>query len=483
MWQFITDNKEIIAVTATVLTGCLGVLAAVLNRKRIIVHKIESDAAKKLAIPGLDVPQPPVSPKPANSTSVAADAKLPQVILIPARPAVRSDAHTTLDVLVRILPPAQDKLIKRPPLNLGLILDRSGSMAGSNKIEFTRQAAIYTVEQLLPSDRVSVTVFDNTVETIVPNTKAVNKASIIQLLKQIQPGGSTALHTALMEGCRQVNQFKLRDGLNRVMLLSDGLANVGETNADAIASDVKRWSQQGIGSTALGVGTDYNEDLLEAIALSGDGNYYYIETPAQIESMFQTELHGLVGTVGTKVSLGVEPASGVTVVDVLNDLDRTEFGRWKLSNLITRMPIEVIVRLDVPVWTGGELCRFRLAWNAPQQEERQAITATLVLPGVPSNEWHGLARQPEVEERSVLLAIARLKKQAACQVEKGDRDGAARAVDAAKEMLAPLPTSPQKEQEQQALAKIKANVEQGEWQMFTKEAKYQRYWRTLNRPS
>src|SRR4028118_1474866 len=102
--------------------------------------------------------------------------------LIPLRAAVCSERSTTLDVLVRITPPAPEKTIERPQLNLGLVIDRSGSMGGK-KIEYARQAASYAIEQLLPSDRVSITIYDYQIETLVPSTLANHKSHLLQQIR------------------------------------------------------------------------------------------------------------------------------------------------------------------------------------------------------------------------------------------------------------------------------------------------------------
>ncbi|MGK7874034.1 MAG: VWA domain-containing protein [Xenococcaceae cyanobacterium] len=164
--------------------------------------------------------------------------KMPQIVLIPLRPAVCSDRPTVLDVLVRITPPEVEVTQnRRPTLNIGFVIDRSGSMAARNKLNYARQAVCYGIEQLLPSDRLSVTIFDNKVQTLIPSTLANNKASFTRLVQNVKSGGSTALHAGWVQGGIQVSQ-DLTAELNRIILLSDGLANVGETNPDLIASEV-----------------------------------------------------------------------------------------------------------------------------------------------------------------------------------------------------------------------------------------------------
>ena len=406
----------------------------------------------------------------------------PQIELLPLRTAVCADAPVTLDVLVRVTPPPPAVRPQRPALNLGLVLDRSGSMAAHNKLDFARQAAIYAVQQLLPTDRVSVTLFDDAVQTLVPNTPADDKGRIAELIQAVQPGNTTALHGGWQDGGRQVGRHLLAGGLNRVLLLSDGLANVGQTNPDAIAADVSRLAREGVSTTTLGVGDDYHEDLLEAMARSGDGNYYYIESPKQLPDIFQTELQGLMATVGRGVRLALEPQSGATVADVLNDFERDPDGRLALPNLIVGMPADVVVRLNVPPQANrAELLRVRLAWQT-SEGVAQETTAVLALPAVGAAEWDALAADAAVQERAVLLQCGRLKRQATKHIEQGHKDEALALLRQARELLAALPRSPLVEEEERDLNAVESRLEQGDYYGSAKLGKYQHYQRTHSRP-
>lgn len=409
----------------------------------------------------------------------------PHLELIPSRPAVRADAPVTVDVLVKITTPEPEPSPgrpTRPPLNLGLVLDRSGSMAERNKLAFAREAAAFAVRELAPTDRVSVTTFDGRVETIAPNAPAADKARLVALIDGITPRGGTALHGGWAEGAAQVHAHLTAGGLNRVILLSDGLANVGESRPDAVATAVHARARDGVSTTTLGLGDEYNEDLLEAMARSGDGNYYYVESPAQLPGIFQTELHGLSATVGTDVTLTVEPGPGASVAEVLNGLDRTPDGRLRLSNLIAGLPVYVVVRINVPAGAGEvAVGRFRVEWAGAGVAGRQSAVASLTLPAAPGAAWEALAVNVEVLERAALLAVARAKKAATRASELGDRGAVRVWLDEAKRVLAVAPSTPEVEREAKALAALEVLLIHDEAK-FRKTAKFESYTTILSRP-
>lgn len=344
----------------------------------------------------------------------------PRIEFVPLQDAIASDRPTNLDLLVKIIPPDPEDDLERPPLNIGLVLDRSGSMRGK-KIAYARQAASYAVEQLLASDRVSVTIYDDRIETLVENTPAANKAQILQKIARVQPRNMTALHGGWVEGGVQVSKHLDPRHLNRVILLSDGLANVGETNPDVIASDVKGLAKRGVSTTTMGVGDDYNEDLLTAMADRGDGNYYYIESPEQLPDIFGMELQGLMATVGRAVRLRVELQGDVELTDVFNDFELTRQGEYQLPNLVMGNPFFVVLRLKIPPTSQSqELCGFRLSWDDPDRPERQTLRASLQLPAVSSAELEEFPFNDTVREQVALMMAARAKVEAMRHAKRGD---------------------------------------------------------------
>jgi Ca-activated chloride channel family protein len=400
----------------------------------------------------------------------------PKIELIPGKAAIPSGIASSLDILVKITPPAPEVHFVRPRINLGLVLDRSGSMAGGKKMAHARQAAIFAVSALLPDDRVSVTIFDNHVETIFANELASDKPSIVKSIEGIQTRGATALHAGWKEGADQVEHNHVSSGLNRVILLSDGQANEGVTDPNVISAECKSRTDKGVSTTTMGLGEDYNEDLMEKMAESGDGNYYFIETPDQLTDIFHTELKGLMANVGSKVSLGIEPQSASTVSEVYNGMDRNSFGRLMLPNLCVGMPIQVVLRLNVPALTGeSEVCRFRLAWDDPKTGDRLFMYAGLVMPSAPNAEWEAMPADSRVVEQIAYHNAAKAKKEAVAAFDRGD-------ISSSKQFIARGMASldahafgtTQSGMEMDALREIAAQLDSGS-ASFRKSAQHQMY--------
>ncbi|MGP1386281.1 MAG: vWA domain-containing protein [Thainema sp.] len=411
----------------------------------------------------------------------------PTLSILPMHGAIASGRSVTLDILVTIEPPVIERTSDRPPLNLGFVLDRSGSMVGS-KIDYARKAVAYAVEQLLPSDRLSLTLFDTHVHTEIPSTLATDKHRLLDTIQRIRTGSSTALHAGWVNGGMQVSQYLNPEHLNRVILLSDGLANVGETNPDAIANDVHGLMQRGVTTTALGIGADYDENLLEAMARSGDGNFFHIDSPDQLPDIFETELQGLVGTVGQSVTLSLMPLAGATVQDVLNDLEKTPDGALKLPNLTVGNPLKVLLRLQIPALAeGASVLQVKLEWQAPEAAERQSLEGELHLMVVSPERMSDFPANPDVQGQVALLMAARARQEAVQRANTGDYIGAASVLRQSAQPLCAVPASADGAanfaDEAAALNELAADFETGQSMLASKRARSQAYHMMRSRKS
>src|SRR5690349_4668886 len=160
----------------------------------------------------------------------------PKVEFFTIHPKLEAGREQTVDVLIRITPPAlsldpssRSNWKGRPDLNLSLVLDRSGSMEGEKMVR-AREAAMFCVDQMLPTDRLSVVTFDDRVEVLFPSEPVTNKQSMKDLISRVTARGSTALHEAWVRGGLTVSGQMLDQGINRVVLITDGLRSEEHTS-------------------------------------------------------------------------------------------------------------------------------------------------------------------------------------------------------------------------------------------------------------
>jgi Ca-activated chloride channel family protein len=178
---------------------------------------------------------------------------------------------------------------RRTPLNLAVVLDKSGSMTGA-KLEKTKQAALQLVDRLAPNDVFSLVIFSDEARVLVPAQKVEDKEALKEKIEGIEAGGSTALYAGVKTGARQIQEYFSSKRINRVILLSDGLANVGPSSTRDLRRLGSDLAEKGISVTTIGVGDDYNEDLMAGLAEASDANYYYVQDTEKLPEIFAKEL-------------------------------------------------------------------------------------------------------------------------------------------------------------------------------------------------
>ncbi|MCI3926239.1 VWA domain-containing protein [Paenibacillus sp. TRM 82003] len=201
---------------------------------------------------------------------------------------------------------------ERPPMNVSLVLDRSGSMAGA-PLAYSKQACRYAADRIGPADTLSLVAFDDTVQTVVAPAEGTDRTLVRRRIEAIEPGGCTNLSGGFIEGASHARDLARPGATSRVILLSDGHANQGVTDRGRLAAMAREFLHAGVAVTTMGVGDGFDEELMEAMAEHGGGNFYYIRTPEQIPSIFERELNGLLGVVAQNAKLTLRPAAGVRV--------------------------------------------------------------------------------------------------------------------------------------------------------------------------
>jgi Ca-activated chloride channel family protein len=242
----------------------------------------------------------------------------------------------------------------RPKANVAIVIDKSGSMQG-DKIAQARRAAISAVERLSSEDIVSIVTYDDNVDVLVPATKVSDPELIKQKINSIDSSGSTALFAGTSKGAAEVRKFLDKQRVNRVILLSDGLANVGPSSPSELEELGASLIKEGISVTTMGLGLGYNEDLMTRLAMAGNGNHVFIESADTLVGIFQREFDSVMSVVAKDIKIHATLAEGIRPVRVLNSEASIEGQTIDISlgQLYANQERYFVVEVEVPVKSNG----------------------------------------------------------------------------------------------------------------------------------
>ena len=247
----------------------------------------------------------------------------------------------------------------RLPVNLALVLDRSGSMEGE-PLDYVKRAVAQIVDLLTPSDVLSIVTFAETVDVLMPARRVTDRELVKQHVQRILSGNTTNLFDGLYAGAAQLASVPGSGYSSRLLLLTDGEPTAGLKDFQSIVAQVGDLKAKGVTVTALGFGPEYNEELLASIARKSDGNYYHIERPEMIPDIFRKELESVLGVVAKNPRLTFYLPRGCSVRQVYGTAPvfqarSTEIG---LSDLETGNSVTKIWEMD---WEPRTPATYRVA--------------------------------------------------------------------------------------------------------------------------
>lgn len=321
-------------------------------------------------------------------------------------------------------------LLVRTPVNLVLVIDRSGSMSDRRKINYAKQAAKEIIERLGSSDRLSIVAYSTEVQVLYPMQVLRNKAHAISAIDSIYPTNSTNLSGGLITGIGQLELANRSGYINRVILLSDGLANAGITDIGELSRISSRASERNIHITTMGLGLDYDENLMMSLAQHGAGNYYFIESPSQLASIFQKEFGQLSRMIAKSSVLTLSLEPGVTLTEVYGyTYSTTKDGevRIQLGDMFASQQRDILLKLRVPAEKIGKrgLVTVYLNYEDLLDSNKSATFEKGLSYNVTSDEQKiSAAEDKEVQARGVSVDAASNLHKATAEYESGNSAGA-----------------------------------------------------------
>jgi Ca-activated chloride channel family protein len=238
----------------------------------------------------------------------------------------------------------------RTPINVAIVIDRSGSMSG-DRIAAAKDAARVALDRLASNDIVSLVTYNHKVDVLQPAAPlGPSRERLERAIDALAVDGTTALYAGTEEGGEQVKKFLSDTNVNRVVLISDGLANVGPSSPQELGELGRKLAGKGISVTTIGLGLEYNEDLMQRLAASSDGNHAFVESPRQLAGIFDKEFGDALSIAAQDVTIVIECRAGFKPTRVLGreaDIDGSRI-KLKLNQLQADNERYVVIEMETP---------------------------------------------------------------------------------------------------------------------------------------
>lgn len=309
------------------------------------------------------------------SADVKLDARLGQDVLVTGK-TQRAYVRVSLEGI------SIKSLHRRTPVNIALVLDRSGSMKGK-KLNQAKEAAIMALNRLNRDDVASIVAYDDIVRTLVPATLLSDRDVAQARIANIEAGGRTALYAGVERGLHEVDKFLAPNRVNRVILLSDGLANIGPSTPAELGRLGRKAAGAGVSITTIGLGLGYNEDLMARLAGASDGNHTFVEYAEDLVGVFDKEFGDVLSVVAQDITITIECGTGFRPIRILGR-DAKIAGQtveMRLNQVYGAQNKYALLEVEVPaemaVSGNTNIARVNIVYTSMRTGARETASGTV----------------------------------------------------------------------------------------------------------
>ena len=416
----------------------------------------------------------------------AAQAKQVDLNVNLATPVMEAERKHNAFIKISLEGIKQEQSQTRIPANIAIVLDKSGSMQGE-KLYHAKEAAIMALSRLNTNDIVSIVSYDSRVSVVVPATKVSNTTQISRAIHRIQANGNTALFAGVSKGANELRKFLDLNKVNRVILLSDGLANVGPSTPNELGKLGLSLAKEGMSVTTIGLGLGYNEDLMTQLAGFSDGNHAFVENAEDLASVFQYEFGDVLSVVAQGVEIQIKCRNGVRPIRVLGREADISDGMvsTRMNQLYSEQEKFIILEVEVPAQADTasvDLVDVDISYNDLFHKRNETLSQTIAADFTRSKQKVDDAIDTKTYEAAAEQVANEFNRAAVEKRDQGDIQGAKSILQQSADYLDNLGqslASPKLiEQKEEALQDADELDNEQEWSKKRKELRERQYKRS-----